>query len=128
MFHVITAAVALFVAVRVIYLLPWTRALRIMLAVFVLLVSQHHLASRLIYGTMFSPEAPRAVMIAVNWLFGTIVLAFAMRLLADVMSICVAVIRRRWQMPPAGLNYVILIGSLSFAAVGVAQLDRTLLT
>lgn len=124
MFHIVTAIIACFVALRVILPLPWPRALRIVLMAIVMLVSQHHLASRLIYGTMFSPEAPRIVMIAVNWLFGAIVLAFALQLVVDVVTLVVVAVRRRWRPAPVRVHHGVLLASLLLGGFGVNQAIR----
>lgn len=124
MFHLVTALVAGFVALRVLLPLPWPRALRVLMVVIVLLVSQHHLASRLVYGTMFSPEAPRLLMLALNWLFGAMVLAFAMQMAADIVTLLIAALRRRWRPAPVVLHSAILFASLSAAAFGVYQATR----
>lgn len=67
----------LFVVLRVVRPLPWPVWLKLALSLVILLTSVHHLWTRLAFGTMFAPEVPRAVVIAVNWIFGSTLLAAA---------------------------------------------------
>jgi hypothetical protein len=73
-FHIVTGLLGLYVALRFVGPLPWPIVARVALSILIVLVSLHHLWTRLAFGTMFSPEAPRAVVIAANVIFGTTLL------------------------------------------------------
>ncbi|WP_216672580.1 metallophosphoesterase [Corallococcus exiguus] len=122
-FHLATGILGLFVIVRFIAPLPWSMRLRMALSVTTALVSLHHLFSR-IAGTMFSPEVPRAAIIAVNWLFGTILLIAVFQLVLDIATALRALVRRRWVSAPTVARYVLGMAALSLAAFGVNQAAR----
>ncbi|WP_128255379.1 metallophosphoesterase [Falsirhodobacter deserti] len=124
MFHLITATVAVYVILRVVVPLRWPRGARILLGLVVLLVSQHHLASKLLYGTMFAPDAPRLMMIAVNWLFGAIILSFAFQLVLDIAALLAALLRRRWVPVAGGLRQAAAAAALLLAGLGVWEAIR----
>jgi predicted MPP superfamily phosphohydrolase len=89
-----------------------------------MVVSVHHLWSRLVFGTMFSPEVPRAVIIAVNVVFGTILLLVAYQLVLDILTGAVALIRRRRVRIPPAARYAGGLCALALAAFGVSQAIR----
>ena len=66
MFHLATLSRGLIVAIRFLIWFPIGVPAKYALVSVVLLVSVHHLLSRIAFGTMFSPEVPRAVMIVAN--------------------------------------------------------------
>jgi len=73
-FHLAKALLCLFVVVRFILPLSWPRWLKGLTAAVLMVVFQHSLISLLVFGTMFSPEVPREMMIAVNVLAGTVLM------------------------------------------------------
>ncbi len=64
MFHLIKGLVGLYVVLRVIWPMPWPRPMRLVGGILVLVISQHHLLSHLVFGTMFSPEVPLGILTA----------------------------------------------------------------
>lgn len=54
--------------------LPWSLASRMLLAGVLLLASKYHLIQQWVFGTMFSPEMPRAAVIMASWAFCTFAL------------------------------------------------------
>lgn len=124
MFHVSLALLCLFVIGRFIIPLPWPARAKLAIAIVLLIVSQHHLISRLVFGTMFSPEVPRAVMLVVNWLFGTILLLAAFQLVMDVLTLVIAVAKRRRILPQVWVRYGLGTLATALAAFAVSQAIR----
>jgi uncharacterized protein len=87
MFHVIFGLPCLYVIVRVLWPLPWPFALKVCVAVLLLIASQYHLWSRLSSGSVFSPEFPRTLVILLNWAFGAIFLLAAMQVTLDLVAL-----------------------------------------
>jgi predicted MPP superfamily phosphohydrolase len=124
LFHVATGLLGLIVVLRFIWPLPWARRWKIALSAIVMVVSIHHMWSRFAFGTMFSPEVPRAVIILVNCGFGTILLLTVFQLLIDVATILVALVRRRRVVIPVGLRYAAGSLAVALAIFGVSQAIR----
>lgn len=124
MFHLMLALPCLLVLARYVWPMKWPLTLKLLLALVLLAVSQHHLLTRLAFGSMFSPEVPRAVIIGVTWLFGATLLLAVMQLMLDIALAALALVRRRRQSPPAALRYVMGVVALLLAAWSVAQAVR----
>ncbi|MDO5611474.1 MAG: metallophosphoesterase [Pseudomonadota bacterium] len=124
MFHLMFSMPGLYVIVRFLWPLPWPRAVRIALAVLVLLGSQYHLFSRLSSGSQFAPEFHKGLILAFNVVFVGVLLLAAMQLLVDAMSLLVAVLRRRRVRIPAGVRVSLGSVALLLAVVGVTNAMR----
>ncbi|AOF94915.1 hypothetical protein BSY17_3638 (plasmid) [Sphingobium sp. RAC03] len=66
-FHLIFALPSMLVITRFLWLLPWPLAVKIALAVLMLVASQFQYWSKLSSGSIFAPEFPRAIVILFNW-------------------------------------------------------------
>ncbi len=86
-----------------------------------LLVSQHHLMSHLVFGAMFAPEVPRGLTIVVNSLLGTMLLTVFSQLMLDIVTGIRALLRRRRTTAPAWARYTIGLLALGLAGFGVHQ-------
>lgn len=124
MFHLATALLGIFVTIRFVWPLPWPKTTRVAVSCAIMVVSQHHLASRIVFGTMFSPEVPRWSLIAVNWLFGAILLLVGLQLVLDILTVLRSLLSRRKSSVPAWARYMIGLLALSVSAVGVNQAVR----
>lgn len=113
-----------YLVLRLIVPLPLRRATRIGIAAAVFLVCQHHLIQKLLTGTMFSPEIPRACVILLGFLYGAFLLALIFTLLLDL-GLLLAWAMRRGRAPDAGLMLRLRYGVAALAAllsaVGVGQ-------
>lgn len=123
MFHTYLAVAYLYVLWRFVMPLPvsgWKRAL---LAVFLLLVSQYHLILIGVYGTMFSPEFPRPLVLVAGWLFCTFVFILVFTLIVDLASVMLSLLCRSPVRRMFGVRARTMIASLSMAlaAIGVHQ-------
>lgn len=124
MFHFVVAIPCLIVIARYLAPLRWPLWFKIVLSALLLLISQHHLMTYLVFGSMFSPEVPRSIVMAINWLFGTMLLLAVFQLVVDLaMALLMAVKRRRLAIP-AFLRYAIGVVALGVAAFAVNQAVR----
>ncbi|MBL0405643.1 metallophosphoesterase [Microvirga aerilata] len=124
MFHLATLSLGLIVAFRFLGRLPIAGVARYTVAAVVLLVSVHHLLSRIAFGTMFSPEVPRPVMIVVNWLFVSILLLALFQIALEIYTLVRRLIERRRIKPPVWMFALVGIMALAASAFGVAQALR----
>ena len=124
LFHVVTGLLGLLVVLRVIRPMPWPAWLKIVVSVVILVTSVHHLWTRLAFGTMFSPEVPRAVVIAANWIFGSTLLAAAFQVCLDLGTLLLRAVHRRHVVVPTRVRYATGAVALSLAAFGVGQAIR----
>jgi len=123
-FHLFKALLCLYVVIRFLWPMPWPKWIKALIAITLMVVFQHSYLSLLVFGTMFSPEVPRTVMIAVNWLAGSILFLAILQLALDVISLVTAAIRRRSIRVPAAVRYAIGVVALSTAAFAVSQAIR----
>ena len=124
MFHLAKALLCLYVVLRFLLPLPWPRWAKGTIAVVLMVVFQHSLISRIVFGTMFSPEVPRMTMIIVNWMAGMILLLGIFQLALDLVALVTAALRRRRIRIPVGLRYGIGAAAMSLAAFAVNQAIR----
>lgn len=123
-FHLAKALLCLFVIVRFVLPLPWPRWLQILLSLVLMVVFQHSLISLLVFGTMFSPEVPRATMIIANLVSGTVLLLAMAQFAVDSVSVALALVKWRRVSIPPGLRYAIGIASLLLSGFAVSQAIR----
>jgi len=123
-FHLAKALLCLFVVVRFILPLPWPKWLKVFAAATLMVTFQHSLISLLAFGTMFSPEVPRATMIVVNWLAGTVLLLAAFQIALDISILATTAAKRRRVAVSSWLRHGIGAVALSMAALGVSQAIR----
>ncbi|MBF6029342.1 metallophosphoesterase [Pseudomonas sp. P115] len=123
MFHIYLTVAYLYVLWRFVVALPIGRGWRVLLAVALLIISKYHLVLIAVYGTMFSPEVPRAIVLIAGWLFCTFVLVLVLTLLTDGVSGIVAACRKMpWKNVVGGrLRSAIAVTALLLSAVGVYQ-------
>lgn len=124
MFKVVVAVPCLIVIIRYVLPLPWPVWVKLAASLVLLAIAEHHLISRLMFGTMIAPEIPRSVVIVLNALFGAILLLAVFQLALDlVMLLTMLVKQQRMAIPPEG-RYVIGLCALGLAAFGVSQAIR----
>jgi hypothetical protein len=123
-FHLATLSLGLIVAIRFLSRFPIGAPAKYALVTVVLLVSVHHLLSRIAFGTMFSPEVPRAVMMVVNWLFVSILLLALVQIAIELYRLARWLIERRWVKPPVWMLCLVNLASLAVSAFGVSQALR----
>ncbi|WP_268796706.1 metallophosphoesterase [Pseudomonas huanghezhanensis] len=124
MFHVMFSLPCLYVVVRFIWPMPWSRPIRIAIALLIVLASQYHLYCRLSSGSVFSPEFPRSIVMLFNVGFGAILLTAVFQILVDIGTLLTMLARRRWLTIPAALRYGFGAAALLLAVVGVQQAVR----
>ncbi|OCX65680.1 hypothetical protein BFP70_09055 [Thioclava sp. SK-1] len=121
MFQLVTGALGLFVALHLWPLLPASLLVRILSCICIGVISQHHFLTKLAFGTMFSAEVPRFVVIGVNVLFATLVFAAVLFLALDLLRLIVAVVRRAWIPLPLVAGWGVLGVALVLGVIGVVS-------
>lgn len=124
MFHLIFGLPALYVTARVLWPLPWPLALKVVVAVLLLVASQYHLWSRLSSGSVFAPEFPRVLVILFNWAFGAIVLLTVMQGTLDVVALASKILPGGGWAIPVGWRYAEAALAMLLSAVAVQQAVR----
>jgi len=126
-FHVITGLIALYVIWRFVWQLNWPAPGKVLLSVLVVLAAEHHLITRNFFGTMASPEVPAAVLMALGWAFGALILLASFLFITDVAGLIVSLFSRRRGRALLGctrLRAGSAIAALALSAVGVWQAVR----
>jgi uncharacterized protein len=113
-FHVYLTIAYLYVLWRFVVPLPVGRAWRAIIAIAIFLVSKYHLILIGIYGTMFSPEFARPIVLTAGWLFCAFALLFVITLLSDLVAGAIALLTRR--------SVATLIGGKARLVLGVVAL------
>jgi len=114
----------IYLILRHIVPLPLGRAARAGIGMAILLVCSHHTIQRWITGTMFSPEIPRAFVIALGVLYCTFFLGLVLCLLLDLGLLLAWALRRGRAVGAAltmRLRYAVFALAAVLAAVGVSQ-------
>jgi len=114
----------LYCVLRLIVPLPLRRLTRIGLGMGLLLVCQHHMIQRWVFGTMFSPEIPRIFIILLGWLYCSFLLVLLLQLLADLALLGAWALRRGRAFDPRftmRLRYAVVAGATLLSAIGVGQ-------
>ncbi|MBZ5487104.1 metallophosphoesterase [Halomonas aquamarina] len=124
MFHLLLALPCLIVILRFLIPLAWPLWVTCVVSAALLLVSQHHLLTLFAFGSMFSPEVPRAVILVVNTLFGAMIFLALMQLVTDTITLLLALARRRKLYIAASLRYTLAVVAIGLAAFGVSQAAR----
>ena len=114
----------LLISVRFIWPLTLPLAVKIVAAVLVLVALQFHRWSRLSFGSEFSPEFPRPVVVLFNWAFGAIVLLMLLQLLLDSGLLFAALIHGGFVSAPDDVRYGMAVLAAVAAAIGVQQAMR----
>nr|WP_307189571.1 metallophosphoesterase [Massilia timonae] len=104
--------------------LPLHRFTRIGLGLALLLVCQHHMIQKWVFGTMFSPEIPRIFIILLGWLYCSFLLVLLLQLLADLALLAAWALRRGRAIDARltlRLRYAVVAAGTLLSAVGVGQ-------
>lgn len=122
MFHIATGLVAVYVIWNVIWRSPRHALINYGLAVAAILASQHHLITRLFFGSMASPEVPAPVLMFAGWGFGALLISAVLALMLDLAGAGLRLAgkwRHRPMMVPSARLYA-CSGLLALALSGVA--------
>ncbi|MBC07888.1 metallophosphoesterase [Thalassospira sp.] len=125
LFHVVVGLACLYVLLRHVRHLAWPRWAKIAFAVLLVIGSQHHLYARIAFGSMFVPEFPQPIVVAVNVAFGVIFFLLWFQLAYDLIGLLLRwVILRRKVHGPVVLRTVMSFAAIALACFGVAQSMR----
>lgn len=122
MFHLYLLLAFIFVCWRFVLPLPCSRTVRMLLATALLLAANCHLLQRWIFGTMFSPEMPRAAVIAAGWAFCAFVLLLCLVIVLDLLLLTIKMLpglRSPGRHLAARLRYSMAAAALCLSACGV---------
>ncbi|MCQ9618098.1 metallophosphoesterase [Paenalcaligenes niemegkensis] len=127
MFHVFTGIIALYVIARVVLPLPWGWTAKVLLAVILLLIAEHHLISRTLYGSMASPEAPTTVIIMLGWAFGAVLVLAMLLFISDIAGLLSYPFSARLGqalLSTPAWRYGLAVSALILAGIGVWEAIR----
>lgn len=125
MFHLITGLIALYVFWRMICIQRWSRPVKALLGVLILLVAEHHLITRSFFGSMASPEIPGEVLMLLGWAFGALIVSALVLLVLDFTALVFAragAVGRAVKAP--GLRAGVGAAAMLLSAFGVWQAVR----
>ncbi len=114
----------LLVVARWLWPLNLSPAIKVAIAVLLLLASQYHLWSKLSSGSVFAPEFPRTIVILFNWAFGALVLLAILQLMLDVGTFGAWLVKRGPVAVPDGVRYAIAGVAVVLAGIGVGNALR----
>lgn len=124
MFSLIILGFGLLLVWRFVWPLPWPKWARIALASVLLLGSQWPRIQLWIFGTMFSPEFPRPIVIALGWLFCAFIMLLLLTVLMDLIGFVVWALRGRRSLTPAMrgmVRYGVAFVTIALTTFGVQQ-------
>ena len=124
MFHLVFALPWLYVVSRTVGPLPWAIAVKLAVALVLLIASQFHFWSRLSSGSVFTPEFPRPVVILFNWAFGAIALLAVFQIGLDLARLIAMLGGIGGPGAWIAARYAIGIAAFALAALGVRQAVR----
>lgn len=125
LFHVFVGLACLYVLVRHVRYLAWPRWAKVGFAVLLVIGVQHHLYSRIAFGSMFLPEFPQPIVVAINVLFGVVFFLVWFQLAYDLIGLVLRwVIVRRKLHAPVMLRTIMSFAAIAFACFGVHQSMR----
>lgn len=111
-FALFTGVIWLYVAWRFVRPLPGGRALKMTLALLLLLAAEYRLVVRLVFGGIPSQVLPRDALIVLAWAFGTFLLLTLLLLIRDVIGSVTFLLRR-------GVGRRLLAGGKPLIGVGL---------
>lgn len=124
MFHSALFILYLYVACRFVLPLPWRAGWRVLLATVLLLASKYHLLQQWAFGTMFSPEMPRALIVVFSGLFCAFVLLFFLTAILDLLLVAAWLVRRGRAVERRHVTqarYAMGMAALLLSAIGVHE-------
>lgn len=123
MFFIWTLLPALYIGSRFIWSLPLSFILRIVLFLVLVGICEFRFFSRWIWGSSFSPEWPRPLVMLMGGLFGAVVLFASFLLLRDILALLVGLLARK-PLPGLPITLPLLVLSVVLAGIGVWQATR----
>lgn len=94
MLHLIMAVISLYVSARAIWPLPMDLTAKMVLALVLLAISQHHIITRTWFGSMASPEIPGTILVVLGWAFCCVLLLGFFLLVRDLLGLLVYLLSR----------------------------------
>nr|WP_111298319.1 metallophosphoesterase [Paracoccus saliphilus] len=123
-FHAATLCIGLIVAFRFVARLPMARPPRYLLMALVLIVSVNRVFSQLLLGSLDPIEMPRPFIIALSWLFASVLMLAVLQVALDLVTVLRSLAARRLVRPVPHIRWIMAISALVLSAMGVAQALR----
>lgn len=123
MFFIWMLLPALYIGSRFIWWLPLSPVLRFGLFLVLVGICEFRFFSRWLWGSSFSPEWPRPVVMLAGGLFGAVVLFASFLLLRDTLALLVGLLTRK-TLPGLPITLPLLVLSVVLAGIGVWQATR----
>ncbi|WKX26939.1 metallophosphoesterase [Tatumella ptyseos] len=120
MFSWITLLPALYIGGRFILPLPLPFILRLLFFIAVVLVAECHLVYKIVFGNRFAPEFPHGLMVAINFLFGTLIAFTLLLILCDIVSVGQFALHGTWP-EHRTTHYILLVIALAIAGYATYQ-------
>ncbi|OLP52881.1 metallophosphoesterase [Rhizobium rhizosphaerae] len=124
MFHLMFGLPWLVVATRFLWPLPWPLAIKVLIALLLLVASQYHYISRLSSGSVFAPELPRPLIIAFNLAMAATILLAVFQIALDLTALVLALFKGRLPLVPPQVRYGLGMLAVVLSAYGVQQALR----
>jgi predicted MPP superfamily phosphohydrolase len=115
---------SILVGARFLWPLPWPLAVKLVIAMVMLVASQFQYWSKLSSGSIFAPEFPRAIVLLFNWAGGAILFLALMQLLADVAMLALWLAPGRTAPMAVEIRYAMAAVAALLAGVGVYNATR----
>lgn len=87
MFHVLTGLAAIYILWRLVWRLPVSVWIKYPLTLLTIIAAEHHLVTRLFFGSMASPEIPAPLLMVLGWAFGSLLIITGLLLVLDAISL-----------------------------------------
>lgn len=123
-FHAITLFIGLIVAFRFVARLPMPRLPRFLLMTLVLVVAVNRFFSQLLLGSLDPIELPRPWIIALSWLFASVLMLAMLQMGLDLVTALRSLAARRLVRPPSRVRWIMAATALALSGLGVAQALR----
>lgn len=129
MFPAVVLAVSVYVLSHLIPPLPWAAGWKWLAAAGLLALWQYHLVLSRFFGSLASPEVPRAVIAGLGWAFGVLVLLAVFLLVRDLAAFCLWAARlfggpASLRLAEPGWTAGICLAAAVLSGIGVRQAVR----
>ncbi|MGZ3217177.1 metallophosphoesterase [Paracoccus sp. T5] len=123
-FHAATLVIGLIVALRFVGRLPIARLPRHLLMALVLVVAVNRVFSQLLTGALDPIELPRPMIIALSWLFASVLMLAVAQVALDVVTVLRSLAARRMVRPAPWMRLTMGATVLCLSGLGVVQALR----
>lgn len=112
MFNLILLLPAIYVGLHFLIWLSMPLSLKIFIFIIMLSVVESHLLYKLMFGNRFSPELPHLMLIAINWIFGVLVIFSLLLIVIDIIHLLIFCFSGSWATKPRYQSVALFITCL----------------